>query len=316
MKEIGRAFVPISIPFGFHNRFFSKHDLGLPEGFAVGPGNSQFRPAEKKVRNRPKLFPHHTEGFFLQQGFITLPLRKFTSALPSTTTVTETSPTPSTTRTTRVSSTTTHAPVTTTRREIPVTVTTQSWSPTTTLPTTTGTRVAFSTHVRTFSRLYEFTASTTPLTTPKIPRWWPLAATTFESPWWQQVQQGESTATPKFSIPRNIVGKPELSSNSVTFANKTSTSTADDIYAETLTTLCSWIPKVFAGISSDNCLQQGKKAAKWMAPLASSYAERFRIGKASRALPPTDTAVVTPVLRAQRSSTSGQEPLSRQTPAL
>ncbi|EYC34593.1 hypothetical protein Y032_0001g485 [Ancylostoma ceylanicum] len=279
MKEIGRAFVPISIPFGFHNRFFSKQDLGLPEGFAVGPGNSQFRPAEKK------------------QGFVQLPLRKFTSVLPSTTARTESSPTPSTTRTTRMSSTTTHIPVTTTTRGIPVTVTTQAWSPTTTLPTTTT------------------TAPTTPFTTPKIPRWWPLAATTFESPWWQRVQQGESTATPVFSIPRNIVGKPELSSNSVTFTNKTSTSTADDIYAETLTTLCSWIPKVFAGISSDNCLQQGKKAAKWMAPLASSYAERFRIGKASRALPPTDTAV-TPVLRAHRSSTSGQDLLGRPAPAL
>ncbi|RCN42158.1 hypothetical protein ANCCAN_11900 [Ancylostoma caninum] len=119
MKEIGRAFVPISIPFGFHNRFFSKHDLGLPEGFAVGPGNSQFRPAEKK------------------QGFITLPLRKFTTALPSTTAATETSPTPFTTRTTRLPPTTTHAPTITTRREIPVTVTTQSWSPPTTI--TTGT---------------------------------------------------------------------------------------------------------------------------------------------------------------------------------
>ncbi|KAE9555105.1 hypothetical protein FO519_001680 [Halicephalobus sp. NKZ332] len=40
MTEIGRAYVPISIPFGFHNRFFSKKDLGLPEGFHV----NQFRP--------------------------------------------------------------------------------------------------------------------------------------------------------------------------------------------------------------------------------------------------------------------------------
>jgi hypothetical protein len=40
MTEIGRAYVPISIPFGFHNRFFSKPDLGLPEGFSV----NQFRP--------------------------------------------------------------------------------------------------------------------------------------------------------------------------------------------------------------------------------------------------------------------------------
>ena len=33
MTEIGRAYVPITVPFGFHNRFFSKRELGLPEGF-------------------------------------------------------------------------------------------------------------------------------------------------------------------------------------------------------------------------------------------------------------------------------------------
>ncbi|KAI1712705.1 retinal pigment epithelial membrane protein domain-containing protein [Ditylenchus destructor] len=33
MTEIGRAHVPISIPFGFHNRFFSNRDLGLPSTF-------------------------------------------------------------------------------------------------------------------------------------------------------------------------------------------------------------------------------------------------------------------------------------------
>ncbi|KAI6176686.1 hypothetical protein M3Y97_00825900 [Aphelenchoides bicaudatus] len=36
MAEIGRAYVPISIPFGFHNRFFSKRELGIPEGFQAG----------------------------------------------------------------------------------------------------------------------------------------------------------------------------------------------------------------------------------------------------------------------------------------
>lgn len=33
MTETGRAYVPISIPFGFHNRFYSKQELGLPEGY-------------------------------------------------------------------------------------------------------------------------------------------------------------------------------------------------------------------------------------------------------------------------------------------
>lgn len=27
MSEIGRAYVPISVPFGFHNRFYSSNDL-------------------------------------------------------------------------------------------------------------------------------------------------------------------------------------------------------------------------------------------------------------------------------------------------
>lgn len=49
MIEIGRAYVPISIPFGFHNRYFSKKDLGLPEGFQMNQVMSQFRPADKKV---------------------------------------------------------------------------------------------------------------------------------------------------------------------------------------------------------------------------------------------------------------------------
>ncbi|PIO73032.1 retinal pigment epithelial membrane protein [Teladorsagia circumcincta] len=48
MKEMGRAFVPISIPFGFHNRFYSKHDLGLPEGFSVNNVVNHFRPSETK----------------------------------------------------------------------------------------------------------------------------------------------------------------------------------------------------------------------------------------------------------------------------
>ena len=32
MEELGRAFVPIAIPFGFHNRFFSSRELGIRLG--------------------------------------------------------------------------------------------------------------------------------------------------------------------------------------------------------------------------------------------------------------------------------------------
>ncbi|CAD5222417.1 unnamed protein product [Bursaphelenchus xylophilus] len=43
MTEIGRAYVPISVPFGFHNRFFSKKELGLPEGLAGIYGASEIK---------------------------------------------------------------------------------------------------------------------------------------------------------------------------------------------------------------------------------------------------------------------------------
>lgn len=33
MTEIGRAHVPISIPFGIHNRFYTSGDLGLSDDF-------------------------------------------------------------------------------------------------------------------------------------------------------------------------------------------------------------------------------------------------------------------------------------------
>ncbi|KAK6765229.1 hypothetical protein RB195_025242 [Necator americanus] len=288
MTEIGRAFVPISIPFGFHNRFFSKHDLGLPEDTSsTTNGSSQFRPAEKK------------------KGLVTLPLRKFTSIAPPTRTTVTASTTKATEieteqPTTSMQKSTTHVILTDTLTsatmisEVPATVTTQDWSPTTKSSTTT-------------------TITTTATTTAKIPRWWPLLVTT-QSPWWQRVQQGVSTVAPPFPVPRNTAGEPEISTNAVTFANKSHNSTADDIYSETLMALCSWIPKVFSGISNENCLQEGKKAARWMAPIAGSYAERFRVAKASQTLPPGETSVVRPVLSDQRNSANEMNPLKLQTP--
>lgn len=50
MVEMGRAYVPISVPFGFHNRFYSKRELGLPEGAL----NGLFRPTSgSELRARP-----------------------------------------------------------------------------------------------------------------------------------------------------------------------------------------------------------------------------------------------------------------------
>lgn len=54
MSEIGRAYVPISIPFGFHNRFFSKRELGMPEGFQAGVyGASETRQKFLKATTLP-----------------------------------------------------------------------------------------------------------------------------------------------------------------------------------------------------------------------------------------------------------------------
>uniref|UniRef100_A0A915DB20 Methyltransferase FkbM domain-containing protein n=1 Tax=Ditylenchus dipsaci TaxID=166011 RepID=A0A915DB20_9BILA len=43
MLEVGRANVPISVPFGFHNRFFSSKELGLTSTFVEEPSSNGFR---------------------------------------------------------------------------------------------------------------------------------------------------------------------------------------------------------------------------------------------------------------------------------
>ncbi|CAB3400403.1 unnamed protein product [Caenorhabditis bovis] len=283
MVELGRAYVPISIPFGFHNRFFSKKDLGLPEGFQVMA--SQFRPMEKK------------------HGFATLPLRKVSTVMPTTSTEsstaksTTTTTTPkTTTRSTTSTSTTTTTTTTTTPKpttspkttsEAPETMTTQTW----TTPSTTTTQ--------------RTTPKTVPTTTPKIPRWWPLASGSSEAPWWQKVQSGQNTLPPLFPVSKRVEEKqtktvvtPNIAENKVTDQKSVgSTGSMDDIYNQTLDALCSWLPKVFSSISNELCWKQGKTAAKWMAPIASSYAERFRMGRANRKTSPTDSPNIQPSLK-------------------
>ncbi|VDO70789.1 unnamed protein product [Haemonchus placei] len=211
MKEIGRAFVPISIPFGFHNRFYSKQELGLPEGFSVHNVVNHFRPSETKM------------------GYVTLPLRTFTSSRPTTKSTTSAPLTQTTSRTESVR-------VESVKSEIPVTVTTQAWlSPTTQNRTTAA-------------------AATTGLSTAKIPRWWPLG-TTVEPLWWQNVKDLQNKAVP--TIPNK-----KISANTSIFPNNGINSTAEVIYSETLEALCSWLPKVFTSITSELCLRQGKKAAQ------------------------------------------------------
>ncbi|VDO60603.1 unnamed protein product [Heligmosomoides polygyrus] len=207
MKEVGRAFVPISIPFGFHNRFYSKQDLGLPEGFSTNAAVNQFRPSESKVFTPKPLQKHeHLEQpTVLLQWYV--------------------------------------------------------WSPVTGNP-----------------ELF-VAAPTTRLTTVKVPRWWPLGTTT-EPLWWQRVKEvQESNGAP--SVPNNrrevhkealnskseiifetFQQKPDLQANSVVFPENGVNSNAEVLYSETLGALCSWLPKVFTGITHEICLQQGKKAAQ------------------------------------------------------
>jgi hypothetical protein len=60
MMELGRAYVPISIPFGFHNRFFSKRELGIPEGFQAGIYGASETKREKFLK--PTTLPPSTSS--------------------------------------------------------------------------------------------------------------------------------------------------------------------------------------------------------------------------------------------------------------
>ncbi|VDL70728.1 unnamed protein product [Nippostrongylus brasiliensis] len=243
MNEVGRAFVPISIPFGFHNRFYSKEELGLPEGFTVNTATNHFRPSDKKM------------------GYVTLPLKKFTlHPIIQHSTKEET-----------VTVTTTKASTTTTTSEAPRTVTTQSWTPFTTPQ---------------WSKPSTAAATARP-STAKVPRWWPLG-TTAEPLWWQRVKeiqratakppvlnvitevrtffsQNEARKSEASSIHKrgnHSTGKPNRQGNTVMFPESGVNATAEAIAKETLSALCSWLPKVFASITNDICMQQGKKAVQ------------------------------------------------------
>lgn len=53
-------------------------------------------------------------------------------------------------------------------------------------------------------------AQTVATTTPKIPRWWPLAGSgSTEQPWWQKVQTGQNTLPPLFPVAKRVEEKQE-----------------------------------------------------------------------------------------------------------
>ncbi|CAJ0949347.1 unnamed protein product, partial [Mesorhabditis belari] len=276
MSEVGRAYVPISIPFGFHNRFFSKKDLGLPDGVPPPQHSSQFRPGSPTELLKRRQF---------------MSTKIFNTPTTSSTTTTTTST--STTTTTTAKATTTAQSLRQNPQSVkttfrPQTVTTQKWTPYST-----------STTQRT-------TTAPPPTTTPRIPRWWPLASASTEEPWWAKVLRSKQATIPPVFPPisgEKVAIKPPpvvspVVTNQITVENQRNGTTAiEDIYEETINALCRWLPKVFTAISHELCLQQGKKAAKWVAPLANSYAERFRLGRVNRGLTGVETPLVRPALR-------------------
>jgi hypothetical protein len=68
MQELGRAIVPISVPFGFHNRFFSTRELGFSSGTdeggggaGAGGGDEQETAHQRQLRRKQ---PHTGGPFF------------------------------------------------------------------------------------------------------------------------------------------------------------------------------------------------------------------------------------------------------------
>ncbi|KAL3068462.1 hypothetical protein niasHT_030753 [Heterodera trifolii] len=65
MEEIGRAFVPISVPFGFHNRFFSRQQLGLTSGKGVVEEEEEEKPKNGNQKNKMSARTmHHRRTFW------------------------------------------------------------------------------------------------------------------------------------------------------------------------------------------------------------------------------------------------------------
>ncbi|CAI4223079.1 unnamed protein product [Auanema sp. JU1783] len=253
MQEIGRAYVPISIPFGFHNRYFSKSDLGLAPGVQGNLFSSQPRNAEMKKFQRPYAStPKFANTQTTTLGRYNIITTRSTPA-SSTTTV----------QNVPITTTTTSTPSTTTTTEAKIeTVTTQKPLPTTTTPTTTRKPIAVPTQQN-----------------PKVPRWWPLMSSTTSQPWWMKAQMTQTSTLPSLFKQTNQNPLQNKQGNSIegvnTIDNVESTS-LELIYDQTLSTLCSWLPKVITSISNDICLQQGKKAVKWMGPIASSYSSSLQ----------------------------------------
>ncbi|GMR63019.1 hypothetical protein PMAYCL1PPCAC_33214, partial [Pristionchus mayeri] len=269
MTEIGRAYVPISVPFGFHNRYFSSADLGLPD--------SESEEAIRQALHRP------SEQRTIHRKGSTFAIKATLPTSRPRLTVTQVTPTKATTPTTPTTTTAPTTPSTTTTETTTTTTTTvRSTTPSTTTTTTASTTTTSTTPSTTTTQ--STTASTTPsTTTTAVPttasadaesteRWWPIATQEPEIPWWRRVQQGKNTQTPVFP-PEIVVTAKSTNPSSVEVERKSSMS---KLYDETLKALCKWLPSVVSLITPDTCLEQADRAAKYIAPIASDYADKLR----------------------------------------
>lgn len=238
MTEIGRAYVPISIPFGFHNRFFSKKDLGLPEGFHV----NQFRPtvpvpvgvqtAQTQTHPLPDIKPStHSQ----------LPTPTSAKPHPSPLPPSPITQKPNPNGWSRITVGSTSTRIIPTR---PIT----SPKPPKWLPVSATSEIPWWKRVQSTDRPRTIRPSSIErISTPKTQ---PTFGTTrFPSP---ATLRPVTTEMPAPSPSPNVVS-PETPETP---------SAMRELYDETIKALCRWLPRVFKTISSDVCIENSQKAVK------------------------------------------------------
>uniref|UniRef100_A0A914YSE8 Uncharacterized protein n=1 Tax=Panagrolaimus superbus TaxID=310955 RepID=A0A914YSE8_9BILA len=257
MTEIGRAYVPISIPFGFHNRFFSKKDLGLPEGFHV----NQFRPTvPATARTTPEQPIPLTNTKASTQKQTTMSIQTSARPQPSIpySPITQ-KPNPN--GWSRI--TVDHSGTTKTYPSMPHT----SAKPPKWLPVSATSEVPWWKRVQSTDR----PRTIRPSSIEKI-------STTKMQPTFGTTHLPSLPSTFKPVQPEMPFSTPEPKTNVISPSETTETPSAmRELYEETIKALCRWLPRVFKTISSDVCIENSQKAVKWMSPIASNYADQLHI---------------------------------------
>uniref|UniRef100_A0A0N5A412 Carotenoid oxygenase n=1 Tax=Parastrongyloides trichosuri TaxID=131310 RepID=A0A0N5A412_PARTI len=304
MKEIGRAHVGINIPFGFHNKFFSKKSLNMQTSSPFSQYNSRtfYKPTQNTINNNSSETQetvHENES-----------TEKVTIATKSCEEL-ETTTINNSKELEIISSTTSKELETTTiiPKENNVKIFSKNKNGTkivlnkltdaATLQTLRDRLLKFhkqAGHVKTIpNKLIRTTSQFPPTTsfddfnteqkleTPITKSYLfttKLSTTTMKST--------VATVTPSsYTEPTTTQTTPETTTMS-TASPIESTTKIDDIppeikdkvtiqfYEETLKALCSWIPKVFKTITVERCLESGQSAMKWMTPYKeNNYSNQF-----------------------------------------